>query len=58
MHAATRCLFKWLNRRSQRRSLNWRRFGQVVRPLLSCARIVVDLYPVPVWKTRAGSRMV
>lgn len=58
VHAATRCLFKWLNRRSQRRSLNWRRFGQVVRPLLPSARIVVDLYPVPVWKTQAGSRMV
>ena len=58
IHAATRCLFKWLNRRSQRRSLNWKRFGQVVRPQLPGARVVVDLYPVPVWKTQAGSRMV
>ncbi len=58
VYAATRCLFKWLNRRSQRRSLNWKRFGQVVRPLLPRARIMVDIYPVPVWKTQAGSRMV
>jgi group II intron reverse transcriptase/maturase len=58
VHAATGCLFKWLNRRSQRRSLNWKQFGRVVRPSLPTARIVVDLYPVPWWKTQAGSRMV
>ena len=58
VYAATRYLFKWLNRRSQRRSLTWRRFGEVVRPKLPTARIVVDIYPVPWWKTQAGSRMV
>ncbi|MEA3410010.1 MAG: group II intron maturase-specific domain-containing protein, partial [Pseudomonadota bacterium] len=51
-------LFKWLNRRSQRSSLNWKRFGAAVRPLLPKARIVHDLYPLPWWKTQTGSRMV
>ena len=55
---ATGLLYKWLNRRSQRRSLNWKRFGAVVRPLLPKARILHDLYPVPWWKTQTGSRMV
>lgn len=58
VYFATRYLFKWLNRRSQRRSLDWECFGQVVRPLLPKARIVRDLYPMPAWKTQAGSRMV
>ncbi|PSQ92674.1 MAG: group II intron reverse transcriptase/maturase, partial [Proteobacteria bacterium SW_6_67_9] len=58
VYAATRYLFKWLNRRSQRRSLIWCRFGEVVRPKLPTPRIVVDIYPVPWWKTQAGSRMV
>lgn len=58
VYFATRYLFKWLNRRSQRRSLNWKRFGQVIQPLLPKARIVHDLYPVPWWMTQAGSRMV
>ncbi len=58
IHHAGGLLFKWLNRRSQRRSLNWERFAAVIRPLLPRARIVHDLYPVPPWKTRAGSRMV
>jgi RNA-directed DNA polymerase len=58
LHHAARLLFKWLNRRSQRRSLNWDRFAAVIRPLLPRARLVHDLYPVPPWKTQAGSRMV
>ena len=48
----------WLNRRSQRRSLNWKRLAALIRPLLPKAHIVHDLYPVPWWKTQAGSRMV
>ena len=32
VYYATHHLFKWLNRRSQRSSLNWKRFGAVVRP--------------------------
>jgi RNA-directed DNA polymerase len=58
LHHAARLLFKWLNRRSQRRSLNWKRFAAVIRPRLPRARLVHDLYPVPPWKTQAGSRMV
>lgn len=58
VHCATSLLYKWLNRRSQRRSLNWKRFGAVVRPQLPKARILHDLYPVPWWKTQTGSRMV
>lgn len=58
VYFATGLLFKWLNRRSQRRSLNWKRFGEVIRPLLPTARIVHNLYPVPWWKTQTGSRMV
>lgn len=58
IYFATRYLFKWLNRRSQKRSLNWKTFGAAVQPLLPTVRIVHDLYPVPKWKTQAGSRMV
>lgn len=58
VYFASGLLFKWLNRRSQRRSLTWKRFGEVIRPLLPTARIVHDLYPIPWWKTQTGSRMV
>jgi len=58
VYFATGLLFKWLNRRSQRRSLTWKRFGEVIRPLLPVARILHDLYPIPRWKTQTGSRMV
>lgn len=58
VYFATRLLFKWLNRRSQRRSLDWSRFREVIRPQLPTARIVHDLYPVPWWMTQTGSRMV
>ena len=58
VYFATGLLFKWLNRRSQRRSLTWKRFGVVIRPVLPVARIVHDLYPMPSWMTQTGSRMV
>ncbi len=58
VYFATGLLFKWLNRRSQRRSLTWKRFGVVIRPRLPVARIVHDLYPMPSWMTQTGSRMV
>ncbi len=58
VYFATGLLFKWLNRRSQRRSLTWKRFGAAIRPLLPVARIVHDLYPMPSWMTQTGSRMV
>ena len=53
-----RLLFKWLNRRSQKRSLNWKQFSTYILRWLPKARILHDLYPVPWWKTQAGSRMV
>jgi group II intron reverse transcriptase/maturase len=58
VYRATHYLFKWLNRRSQRRSLTWKRFGEAIRPLLPTARILHNLYPVPRWMTQTGSRMV
>ncbi len=57
--AASRLLFKWLNRRSQRRSIPWERFREVLRKrVLPRIRIVHNLYPVPLGMTQAGSRMV
>ncbi len=45
---ANRLLFKWLNRRSQRRSLSWERFGGILEDgLAPRIRIVHDLYPKP-----------
>lgn len=38
-------LFKWLNRRSQRRSVNWARFGEVLETWLPPVRIKHNLYP-------------
>jgi RNA-directed DNA polymerase len=58
LHYARRLLFKWLNRRSQRRSVTWPRFHQSVGPHLPRARIVHNLYPTPPWKAQAGSWMV
>jgi group II intron reverse transcriptase/maturase len=56
---ASRLLYNWLNRRSQRRSTTWARFrtslhGRWLPPL----RIYHNLYPVPLWRAQAGSRMV
>jgi len=44
-YQAARLLYKWLNRRSQRRSVAWDRFLQVVVPRLPRPRIVHNLYP-------------
>ncbi len=53
-----RLLFKWLNRRSQRRSINWPRFKPVLAALLPPARILHTLTsPTPPMPC-AGSRMV
>jgi group II intron reverse transcriptase/maturase len=57
VHHAGRLLFKWLNRRSQRRSVTWDRFNRVVRPYLPRPRIIHHLYPTLPWMTQAGSRM-
>ena len=53
-----RLLFKWLNRRSQRRSVNWERFNKVLSAWMPSLRIRHNLYPKPLWMTQAGSRMV
>jgi hypothetical protein len=57
VHHAGRLLFKWLNRRSQRRSVTWGRFNRVVRPYLPRPRIIHHLYPTLPWMTQTGSRM-
>ena len=54
---ARRLLFKWLNRRSQRRSVTWDRFNAFITPSLPRARVIHHLYPAPLWRTQAGSRM-
>ena len=47
-HHAAALLFKWLNRRSQRKSMSWKRFDQILKEgLLPIPRIVHKLYPVP-----------
>jgi group II intron reverse transcriptase/maturase len=58
VYVAQRLLFKWLNRRSQKRSLNWEQFAAYIRRRLPKARILHHLYPVPRWPTQTGSRMV
>ena len=56
---ASRLLYKWLNRRSQRRSTTWARFRTSLHSRwLPPLRICHNLFPVPSWKTQAGSRMV
>jgi group II intron reverse transcriptase/maturase len=58
VYVAQRLLFKWLNRRSQKRSLNWKQFAAYIRRMLPKARILHNLYPVPWWMPQTGSRMV
>ena len=43
---AGRLLYKWLNRRSQKRSINWEDFKPVVGRLMPRARIVHRFYPL------------
>jgi hypothetical protein len=57
-YRAAGLLYKWLNRRSQRRSFTWHGFRAAIGHLLPKVRIVHDLYPVPWWKAQTGSRMV
>jgi len=51
-------LFKWLNRRSQRKSVTWARFGKVLKDWMPSLRVRHNLYPKSSWMTQAGSRMV
>jgi RNA-directed DNA polymerase len=54
-----RLLFKWLNRRGQRRSVTWVKYSAALKAgLLPRPRVVHNLYPTPPWKTQTGSRMV
>jgi hypothetical protein len=47
----SRLLFKWLNRRSQRRSFNWERFSKVLRGWMPSLNIRHNLYLKPLWMT-------
>lgn len=59
VEAASRLLHKWLNRRSQRRSIPWSRFRSILQDrVLPRIRIVHNLYPMPIGMTQTGSRMV
>ena len=46
-----RLLFKWLNRRSQRRSCNWGQFNMALKTWMPDLRVQHNLYPKPVWMT-------
>jgi RNA-directed DNA polymerase len=58
LYASRRLLFKWLNRRSQRRSVRWDQFNGVMGQILPRPRIVHHLYPDLLRKSSTGSRMV
>jgi len=45
-YAASRILFKWLNRRSQRRSVTWERFSDILIRETPRPRIVHNFYPL------------
>lgn len=47
----SRLLFKWLNRRSQRRSFNWDKFSKILKEWMPSLRIQHNLYPKPLWMT-------
>jgi hypothetical protein len=46
-----RLLFRWINRRSQRRSCNWAKFSKVLQLWMPSLKIQHNLYPKPLWKT-------
>ena len=52
----SRLLFKWLNRRSQRRGVQWERFSKILSDWMPSLRIQHNLYPKPLSMTQAGSR--
>jgi hypothetical protein len=58
LRASRRLLFKWLNRRSQRRSMGWDRFDAAMRQILPTPRIIHHLYPNLLRTPSTGSRMV
>jgi len=58
VYCVGRLLFKWLNRRSQRRSISWARLAPLLATLLPVPRILHSLTPHTSPMTCAGSRMV
>ncbi len=47
LRLATRILFKWINRKSQRRAYTWKEFNQVLKWVeWPTARILVQMSPV------------
>jgi group II intron reverse transcriptase/maturase len=57
-HQALKLLYKWLNLRSQRKSVTWEVFNARIKKVMPCPRIVHNLYLRNLWMTSAGSRMV
>ena len=57
VYSARRLLFKWLNRRSQRKSIAWHRYDSVFSHFCPAVRIIHHLYPTPLWMAQTGSRM-
>ena len=50
-HLVRRLLFKWINRRSQKRSCNWAKFNKILKAWMPSLRIRHNLYPKPLWMT-------
>ena len=48
-HLVRRLLFKWVNRRSQKRSCNWAKFNKILKAWMPSLRIRHNLYPKPLW---------
>jgi hypothetical protein len=57
-HQALKLLYKWLNLRSQRKSVTWEVFNARIKKMMPCPRIVHNFYLRNLWRTSAGSRMV
>ena len=45
-----RLLFKWINRRSQKRSCNWAKFSRVLQTWMPSLKIQHNIYPKPLWR--------
>lgn len=45
-----RLLFKWINRRSQKRSCNWVKFSRVLQTWMPPLKIQHNIYPKPLWR--------
>ncbi|MGZ8238009.1 MAG: group II intron reverse transcriptase/maturase [Methylobacter sp.] len=50
-HLISRLLYKWLNRRSQKRSFNWVKFSKILKEWMPSLRIRHNLYPKLLWMT-------